>query len=432
MNNIILIIPLLIIVLTLTKPKWGLSIMLCCYLLLPAIPIEISGVQFKKNHVLILVVTLFFVKQILIDSRRITYTPFMFCIIYLFFSAIFIPFKEMGSSIQLYYIFYDIIIALFFPIAIWNVFLHSNCVILYRKALLCCIFVSGLYGIFLLFTEGFNPWISFFSLLEGGDDSIWTHYYSNESRLFGRISSVFFHPMHYAAFIGFAVIYLVYIRNKVTFKWFLLVFSILCVNLVTCGVRSVLGALIITILVFILLKRKLDITLTIIFVISIVVAIAMSIPGLDTYLSSIFSKPENSTVGGSSLEMRLDQLEGALEEINNNPLMGKGYGWCRDYILQNEGHPVLLGFESIILVVLCNNGIIGLFLYALFGILYYLYVKRHATKNNRPFFICLLIYYYAYECITGEFAFQFFMLFYTFMLCENYCTYKLPNTKLSR
>ena len=54
--------------------------MLCCYLLMPEMPIDI-GLHLKKNHVLMLVVLTFFARRIsLVHNLR--YAPFMFCILY--------------------------------------------------------------------------------------------------------------------------------------------------------------------------------------------------------------------------------------------------------------------------------------------------------------------------------------------------------------
>lgn len=415
----ILLLVIAILVLTCIKPQWGLLVMLCCYLLMPEIPVDIVGHHFKKNHILMMVVIAYFLK-LAIHSQRILYRPYLFCIIYLAISCLFIPFKSTSATSQLYYIIYDGAVVLLFPIALWNVIIRKGCNVVFRKTLIICIAIAGVYGLSLLFTYGINPWVMLFSMLEGEGSETWLRYYADDNRLFGRISSVFYHPMHFAAFLGFASLYIVYIKEKLAKKWFVVLFLILTVNILTCGVRSVIGALIVTALFYLLLNNNFGKTMKVVLVAAIILIVSLSIPGLDTYIASIFKGHSSSSIGGSSIEMRMNQLEGAFREINNNLLFGKGYGWSRDYIIQYGDHPVLLGFESILFVVLCNNGIVGLIVYALFGLLYINYVGHSVVRKERPYFICLLVYYYTYECITGEFAFQYFMLFYTFMLCENY------------
>ncbi len=385
---------------------------------MPSIPIDI-GVHLKKNHLLMLVVLSFFFMQF-IKRKRINYIPFMFCILYLTLSLLSIPFKETKFSIQLYHIIYDGAIALLFPIAIWNVSLNENCITTYRKVLVSCIAIVSVYGLALITSKGINPWTALFSIFDGENPAFWAKYYFDENRIFGRISSVFYHPMHFGAFLGFATIYIVYIKNELSKKSYILIFLFLIINMITCGVRSVLAAIMASVLVFILLKRNFILAMKIVLFFLIIFIIVLSIPDLNTYISSIFSSSTGESVGGSSLEMRIDQLGGAFEEIESNPLFGKGYGWSNEYIIENENHPVLLGFESIIFVVLCNNGIIGLILFLLFGVFYCLYVNHYVIDEDKPFFISILVFYYAYECITGEFAFHFLMLFYSFMLLENY------------
>ena len=420
MEQLLNIFALGIVILTFYKPKYGILALLVSYILLPEIPFGLGGISLKKNHLLMLVLMVFFSRFRFKDKLKLDISPYRFCLVYFFLSLLCIPLKfETAYSIQIYYIIYDIAIILLFPIAIWNVVDDETSLALYRKAVLICIVVACMYGLFLTTTDSLNPLIILFSSFGGGglDEDQWTQYFSDEGRLFGRISSVFFHPMSYASFLGFSAIYVGYVRNKISKLLFFFLISIIFVNFITCGVRSVLGALFAALLVYLLMKRNLGLTVRISFFFILGALILSAIPPVYDYISSIFDE-SGSDVEGSSLEMRFNQLVGAFEEIKNNVLLGKGYGWSRDYIIQNGGHPVLLGFESIFFVVLCNNGIIGILLYGLFIYLYSHYIKTNVQESDVPLFISILVFYLAYETITGEFAFQHFMLFYTLVLME--------------
>ena len=415
------ILVIVVIILTYYKPKLGILALLACYILLPEIPFNFLGGSLKKNHFLMLVLMVFFLRFIIKDKLKIDTSPYRFCFVYFFLSFLCIPLKfETVYSIQFYYIIYDIAIILLFPLAIWNVVDDENTLILYRKVVLVCISVACIYGLFLTTTGGINPLIILFSSFGGGglDEDQWTRYFTDEGRLFGRISSVFFHPMHYASFLGFSALYVGYVRTKISKFLFAFLIGIILVNFIICGVRSVLGAFFVAMFVYVLLRRNIGLTVRIAVLCILGVLALSAIPPVYDYISSIFVK-SGSDVGGSSLEMRLEQLAGAFDEIHNNILLGKGYGWSRDYIIQNENHPVLLGFESIVFVVLCNNGLVGVFLYGLFVYLYFYYIKKNIQESNVPIFFSLVVFYLAYEVITGEFAFQHFMLFYTLFLIEN-------------
>ena len=420
MEQILNLLALAIVVLTFYKPKYGILLLLVSYILLPEIPFGLGGISLKKNHLLMLALMVLFFRFLFKDKCKLDMSPYRFCLVYFFLSLLCIPLKfETAYSIQIYYIIYDIAIILLFPIAIWNVVDDETSLTLYRKAVLICIAVACIYGLFLTTTNGLNPLIILFSSFGGGglDEDQWTRYFTDEGRLFGRISSVFFHPMSYASFLGFSAIYVGYVRKKISRLLFFFLTSIIFVNFITCGVRSVLGAFFAALFVYILMKRNIGLTVRITVFFILVVLILSAIPPVYDYVSSIFDE-SGSDVEGSSLEMRLDQLAGAFEEVKNNALLGKGYGWSRDYIIQNVNHPILLGFESIIFVVLCNNGIIGILLYGLFVYLYFHYIKTNVPESDVPLFISMLVFYLAYETITGEFAFQHFMLFYTLVLME--------------
>lgn len=117
--------------------------------------------------------------------------------------------------------------------------------------------------------------------------------------------------------------------------------------------------------------------------------------------------------------MRLDQLNGCLVEIRNNPILGKGYGWDGWYKSNFGDHPVILSFESLIFVILCDNGFLG---FVIWGILIYMVVR-----NNKKFHLIdtaiansLLVFYIAYSCITGEYGYmQYFLIFYICLVFEN-------------
>lgn len=77
------------------------------------------------------------------------------------------------------------------------------------------------------------------------------------------------------------------------------------------------------------------------------------------------------SVGGSTMEMRFSQLEAAEREVSNNPLCGRGVGYREYYQNLHGSHPVLLGYESLLLLKLVEQGWLGVFFYLfMFWLLY--------------------------------------------------------------
>lgn len=151
----------------------------------------------------------------------------------------------------------------------------------------------------------------------------------------------------------------------------------------------------------------------------VVYFIADSIPELSKYLGSMADiNNTKGDVSGSSVDMRLNQLEGAIKEGNKNPLFGLGYGWTGYYMSLRGDHPVCLAFESLIYVIICNFGLFG---FAIWTYMVFKYLKNnrimHLSEN--VLFDCLIVFYISYSCITGEYGnMKTFLIFYILMLCN--------------
>lgn len=103
-------------------------------------------------------------------------------------------------------------------------------------------------------------------------------------------------------------------------------------------------------------------------------------------------KQKENDMSGSSMEMRFNQIDAAFEEIDANPIFGRGYGY-RDYwiYLHNDLHPDLLGFESVFLLYLVERGWIGLVFF--FFLAYYIY---RLCKNETISTITILLVFVGY------------------------------------
>ena len=327
-----------------------------------------------------------------------------------------VPFGIMFNSWRV-----DIMSTLFLPFVMWNVAkAEPSSVKLFRNAMLVAIAIAVGYGLFLTTTGGFNPYIMLLiNLMDVTQDM--ESYYEAEGggRLFGRISSVFVHPMGYAFFLGLSFIYVFQSRQYIKKIIIALLLIAIGVSAITCGVRSVLGGLVIAVAYYFLMSKNYKMMIGVITVALVVYAIADSIPELSKYLGSMADiNNKKGNVSGSSVEMRLNQLEGAIKEGSKNPLFGLGYEWTRYYHSLKGDHPVCLAFESLIYVIICNSGIFGFFLWA-YMVVKYLKINRRMKLNENVLFDCLMVYYLSYSCITGEYGYmKLFLIFYVLMLCN--------------
>ena len=116
--------------------------------------------------------------------------------------------------------------------------------------------------------------------------------------------------------------------------------------------------------------------------------------------------------------MRLNQLKGSINEIRGQELVGKGYGWTGYYLSENGTHPIILAFESLIFMVLCKSGFLGLMIWILFFILLF-NVNRKILNLKTDVYLMdsFIIVYAAYSTGTGEYGYMpFFAVFYSLML----------------
>lgn len=410
------------------KMRIGLCLYIAYIFLVPYMNINL-GINLQWNLVNLILLLAFFVAFKRSGKRqRMSFKPFMPFLFLQLFQLLEMPFQNrvpMSYSLNTFRL--DLMLNLIPPFVIWNYSAIDGKVgSLLRKTTVICICIAFGYGLFLTTTGGVNPYQIAISAANGVE---WNKEYAAiaNGRLFGRISSVFAHPMNYGLFLGLALVYIYSIRDYL--KRYVTI--ILCVGIVIaivlCGVRSPIGALFVTIMVYLFLSHKIKLMIQFGILAGIGFAIINTIPELSNYIGSIFSD-KKSLEGGSSLEMRMNQLEGCFYEIRNNPFFGNGYGWVDFYKEKFGDHPVLLAFESLVYVVLCNSGYVGAVIWVLFLIkLFKNTNKLVADKNVVIYVLLLLTYYLSYTVITGEYGYmKFLILFYTLVLiCNGYTPDKI-------
>ena len=96
------------------------------------------------------------------------------------------------------------------------------------------------------------------------------------------------------------------------------------------------------------------------------------------------NKQDEYDIKGSSIDMRMHQVEAAFKEIADNPIFGRGYGYREYWQSQHHYlHPQLLGYESIFLYYLVERGWLGLLFF--FFMIYYMYIiftKKISDKTT--------------------------------------------------
>ena len=410
-----------IIALCFIKLKWAVALFLAYIMLVPYINLGIPGLGTGDN-VIRLIMLMCSLKELLKKHRSFNFKPLVPFIVYFLVSLLMIPFQSgEPTSTMLTNWRKDLMNILLLPLVIWNVFIiDKSSLKLFKNTMLICIIVSVGYGLFLTQLEGVNPYVMYFSQFRE-DLYVFESYYqaSGQGRLFGRISSVYFHPMAFALFLGFSIIYLFYVRKSLKWYVFIIILFLTILMSLLCGVRSVLGGLFVAFIYYLFTQKSFKLLiLSCVCGLFFLVFISF-LPELSTYLGSmIHISNDGGEFRGSSVEMRVEQLIGAIEEASKNPLFGLGYKWTDYYVNLKGDHPICLAFESLAFVVICNSGIIGVLLWV-YMILWYFRINKNMNLWNLSVINSMMVFYISYSIITGEYGYmKTFLIFYILLLGE--------------
>lgn len=347
--------------------------------------------------------------------------------------SIFYPFGYLLSSLfvlsffqgntpiqyQIFSLLRILIVVYLLPVMIWNVTRLDPQAIIHIKDMLCIyMLIACLYGLFLTMIPGINPYLILLYdtyTIDGFDIS-----YSaalDEGRLFGRIQSTFVHPMTWSLFLCFSFVLLYVFHEKTKKKLYLPLLLLVFVNIIVCGVRTGIVVSVICLIINSIQRKKIKSLIYLGLLVGLCFLIVISVNNdAYNYLFSIVDfHGKSSQVSGSSLSMRFEQLAGCFDIINSNPLFGNGFGWNTYYMSANGDHPVLLAFESLIYVILCNSGIIGCFLWVYFFRM--LLIKKAFVDFKERSYIQMLIFaYIGFSILTGEYDYlQQFAIYYSIL-----------------
>jgi len=389
--------------------KWGIAMFLMYSILVPYLSFFSYSFNLFSGLIIIALLKNYKITSLIYKPL----SPFLF----LYIAQLFIiPFHDdVPYAMQLDMFRSDFMRTIILPFVMMNImFKNTSAISLFSKVLVITIIIAVCYSLFLTTTGGLNPYLMSILPLNGGEFNSRYAAAEDGGRLFGRISGVFNHPMTNGIFLclSFLFVFFNISYKKISkHKFLILLLLITFIAVFIIGVRTAIVALFVGFFIFLLLEKKFKITLIGFFSIAILLLILYQIPGTDVYVSSILD-PQSSDVSGSSLDMRYEQLAGCFHEIRNNPVFGKGLGWTYYYSSTKGLHPTMLAFESLLIVVLCNNGFIGLIIWFLAIYFYVKLINNSFSKTPRNIMIALFMTYIAYSLVTGDYGYMKYLLIF--------------------
>ena len=424
MIALISLLSIVILLLVFFKFEWGVGLFVLYCLMVPTFGLNFGASFVIGRNMFSLFLLIYLMvwanKKGGIKRRAISLmSPFFMLFIVQFFLILFhldkMPLIEQLDNFRL-----DIF-GLFLPFTIIGVaYVSENKGEVFNIILYVAILISSSYTLFLITRLGQNPYIDAITPLLNDYNMMNQDRILEEGiRRFGYISSVYPYVTEYGDFLIFSTVFLLYRigRDQTLIPKLLLGLVTICV--LVCGSRSVLLGYAVVIFLYLLSHRHFYVLAIAILLFGIsAILIVHFFPEYVLYVQSI---NDDTITGGSSIDMRLSQLGGCFDAINNNPLFGNGYGWAGWYRTNVGRHPVMLSFESILIQVLCDNGIVGVILYTVVTIFIINGVRKSFPKSVeiRHSVVLLLLGFYSYAFFTGDYGMMKVMMWFYAILIAN-------------
>lgn len=410
-----IILPVSMMVMVFINLKLALPLYLFYMVCIPYCNINLYGFSFGYNllHIVFLFAFIIFHnKGKKISIRQLI--PYIFFFVTTFIMMVFqdrISLEEQFDNWRV-----DMMLTLIVPFIIFNYESYDNELSNYLKwGLYIAMLVAGIYAVYLLtLPAGLNPYLMVMASLNGMEYKL--SYSDDIQRALSRIFSTFSHPLTWSFFLSFFIIIFWNYNKTINKALYIFIMALSVFNITFCGVRTGLFAITIPIgyLIYKHFNKKLIIYT--ILTISVAYLIIENVSTMQDYIYSAFDNTKTTTKG-SSVEMRLSQWEGCVDECAGRELIGNGYRWTDSYMRRNEFHPKAYCFESLIFVIYTNWGILGFFIWGIFFLLLARTFnnsfknKSHISRMN-----AMLILYIVFSLLTGEYHYmRWFALFHAIL-----------------
>lgn len=299
------------------------------------------------------------------------------------------------------------------------------------------VLVGSLYGIFSYVTRS-NPYMSFVSssfrdgIVNGAD------FFLEESRgvIRCRISGFANHPLTWGQLHLLFLIVLPFFRKYISQRLFFCTLILSSINIIFTGSRSSFVPLIIFLFGYFFVENrksffKILSVSGIVFVLFIILGLFFNSEYVDTIRAYVCfwdeTASEKVSVSGSSVSMREDQFDNALYFIGQKRLLfGFGYGFVSNMSEDHFMREYLLGFESIILKIVVEQGVLGVISYILMFIFMCVSLMRQRYNiRDRLLIVLMFVSYFLSLLFTGERStFQLFFLFVVMIQLERNILYR--------
>lgn len=294
----------------------------------------------------------------------------------------------------------------------WSIFRSQQQIKTFFILLFCLTFVICIYGLFEYIFK-YNPYMEYITASYDADLAGETFYDDVRGIINGRIQAFTVHPLTHGQLMEVILPFvLIFNKEKKVIGGNLLVLLVI-INIILAGSRSSIIATLLFIVLMLVNKqnfRKLVLYGMIILFAGIFVGGNLSGEIGSTFKNMVFFWNEDTSqeIHGSSVNSRLLQYAYMIEDLDAKLPIGHGLGYIQYDVDTNGDHPVMHGYESIILSKITEIGIIGFLIYLLWYLkLYLLSTKYYYSFKKGKYYKeikYLILTYFVSILLTGEFV----------------------------
>lgn len=285
------------------------------------------------------------------------------------------------------------------------------------KCVIYTMFIATIYGIF-SFISNSNPWADYIkSYYASYDVSGVVNEQAEYNNLTRKTTSTFVSTNCYGYYLTYMFPFVLLLKNKLSKKVWIISLTLIVVSMIFSTKRSPIVTLMF--IAAYLLRYKKKLIFPIAAIATILIILLFTIPALENaktfFMTAVFfwddSYADSVDVHGSNMELRIRQVLYPFVEIKNNLLLGHGWGWCSVYLAVHKAiHPQLFGFETIFSTVICELGILGIYLYTNLFVVAYKYIKRIVIDSKINFALLYILSIFVLYVATGAMYIYYFFI----------------------
>lgn len=302
----------------------------------------------------------------------------------------------------------------------WQIYKKKNQIETFFSLLFFITFISCIYGIFEYIVK-WNPYMEYMVNSFDGVSAWETFYNDVRGVINGRIQGLTKHPLIHGQMMEVVLPFVLIFNKKNFITGGNLLVLLIIINVILAGSRASIISTFLFLVLILLNKhnyRKAILFILILLFTSIFIGERMSGDIGRTFKNMFlfWNDDTSQEIHGSSKQSRLLQYAYMIDHLGRKLLIGHGIGYVQFDNDINGEHPIMHGYESIVLKKITETGLLGFLIYIIWYLrIFFISTKYYMSNNGGRYYKeikYLIITYFLSLLLTGDFnsGSLFFML----------------------